>query len=151
MLTRIAVLVLLCSSVLVEVGLEKPYNSKCDVYSFGILFWQMYATKTPFELYGMKSLKSRVWEGEHKRPFIKESWPVPIKSLMRRAWAADPKERPSFMQISKILKNECVRVRNGDDSGLEHSRRRSTFVFRGARGQLASTTLTEAPTAVAVA
>jgi serine/threonine protein kinase len=131
--------------------MEKPYNSKCDVYSFGILFWQMYAAKTPFELYGMKSLKSRVWEGEQKRPFVQEAWPVPIKSLMRRAWAADPKERPSFMQIYKILRNECVRVRNGDDSGLEHSRRRSTFVFRGSRGKLASTKSTEAPVPTAVA
>ena len=116
--------------------MEKPYNSKCDVYSFGILFWQMHAAKTPLELYGMKSLKSRVWEGEQKRPYVQEAWPVPIKSVMRRAWAADPKEHPSFQQISTILRKECVRVRDGDDSGLEHSRRRSTFVFRGARGQL---------------
>ena len=31
-----------------EVALEKPYNSSVDVYSFGILFWQITSLETPF-------------------------------------------------------------------------------------------------------
>ena len=111
----------------------------CDAYSFSIMFWQMYSDQIPFELFGMKSFKSRVWNGERKRPFVQESWPVPIKSLMRRAWSADPRERPNFTQIYTILKNECVRIRGGNADGLEHQRRRSTFVFRGAKGTRLST------------
>ncbi len=104
----------------------------------------MYADTTPFELYGMKSMKERVWNGENKRPFVQEKWPVPIKSLLRRAWSKEIKERPNFSQIYKILRAECVRIRDGNADGLEHSRRRSTFVFRGAKGsRLASTTSTE--------
>jgi hypothetical protein len=125
------------------VALEQPYNESCDTYSFAILFWQMYSCTTPFELFVMSTMKKRVWSGEHKRPFVQESWPVPIKTLLRRAWSKEIKERPSFPQIYQILRSECVRVRDGDDSGLEHTRRRSTFVFRGARGQLASTADTE--------
>lgn len=125
--------------------MEKPYNQSCDVYSFGILFWQMYSCKTPFELYGMKSLKNRVWSGENKRPFVQEDWPVPIKSLLRRSWSIEIKERPTFNQIYKILRNECVRVRDGNDDGLEHSRRRSTFVFRGAKGGTLTSTKTAIP------
>jgi hypothetical protein len=87
----------------------------------------------------MKSLKSRVWEGENKRPFVDESWPVPIKTLLRRSWSNQINERPGFHQITKILRSECVRVRDGKEDGLEHTRRRSTFVFRGARGTLTST------------
>ena len=123
--------------------MEKPYNQSVDAYSFAILFWQMYSCQTPFEIYTMSKLKERVWTGEHKRPFVQEAWPVPIKSLLRRAWSQEIKERPSFNQIYKILRNECVRVREGNDSGLEHSRRRSTFVFRGARAALTSTKTTE--------
>lgn len=87
----------------------------------------------------MKSLKNRVWGSEHKRPFVQEAWPVPIKTLLRRAWNHDINERPAFSAITKILRSECVRVRDGNEDGLEHTRRRSTFVFRGARGQLTST------------
>jgi serine/threonine protein kinase len=125
-----------------EVALEQHYNEKCDVYSFALMLWQIYALKTPFELYGMKSMKSRVWSGELKRPFVDAAWPVPIKSLLKRAWSRDLSKRPGFPQISKILRAECVRVRDGNEDGLEHSRRRSTFVFRGTRGQLETTKTT---------
>ena len=120
--------------------MEQKYNEKCDTYSFAILFWQMYSTKTPFELYTMKALKAKVWTDPGKRPFVDESWPVPIKTLLRRSWSANIDERPNMAQIYKILRTECVRCRDGDDSGLEHQRRRSTFVFRGAKGTLTSTT-----------
>lgn len=125
-----------------EVANEKPYNQLCDSYSFAILFWQMYSDKTPFEVYGMKSMRERVWNGENKRPFVQEDWPVPIKSLIRRAWSPEISERPNFTQIYKILRNECVRVRDGNADGLEHQRRRSTFVFRGAKGGKLTSTKT---------
>ena len=121
-------------------GKEEPYNELCDTYSFAILFWQMYSDQVPFEVYGMKSLKERVWNGEHKRPFVQESWPVPIKTLLRRAWSKDIHERPNFAQMYKILRSECVRIRDGNCDGLEHTRRRSTFVFRGGRGTRLSST-----------
>lgn len=94
----------------------------------------MYACKTPFELYGMKSLRTRVWTGELKRPFVQDCWPAPVKSFLKHAWSQDPKERPTFQNVYKMLKDECVRLRGGDESGLEHSRRRSTFVFTGTSG-----------------
>jgi len=118
-----------------EVANDQPYNSSCDAYSFGIMFWQMYSDTVPFELYGMNAMNSRVWNGEKKRPFVQESWPVPVKSLMRRAWSVNIKDRPNFTQIYTILKKECVRIRGGNDDGLEHHRRRSTFVFQGAKGK----------------
>lgn len=122
-----------------EVALEQHYNEKCDVWSFALMLWQMYALKTPFELYSMKLLKSRVWAGEKKRPAVDASWSVPVKNLLKRAWSHDLQQRPGFSQVSKILRAECVRVRDGNEDGLEHNRRRSTFVFRGSRGQLDTT------------
>jgi serine/threonine protein kinase len=116
-----------------EVGNEQPYNASCDIYSFAILFWEMFGCKVPFELYTMKSLKAKVWNDPHKRPFIQEAWPDSIRMLLERAWSHDISERPNMTEITKILRNECVRCRGGDDSGLEHGRRRSTFVFRGAK------------------
>lgn len=105
----------------------------------------MYALKTPFELYTVRSLKAKVWAGENKRPYVDPGWPVPLKNLLKRAWNKDAKERPSFQQITKILRSECVRVRDGNEDGLEHSRRRSTFVFRGANRLDASKNLPKSP------
>jgi hypothetical protein len=118
-----------------EVALEKPYGFSCDAYSFAILFWQIYSCKTPFEVYGMKSLRTRVWGEEQKRPYIQPDWPVTIKTLLEKSWNQNVKERPTFQQIYNILREECVGARDGDEEGLEHSRRRSTFVFTGKSGK----------------
>lgn len=113
-----------------EIAREEPYNMTCDVYSFALLFWQMLALEKPFSKYGMSDIKSRVHNGE-SRPKMDDSWAVPIKLLLKKSWATNWKERYQFKNITPILRKEIVRIRSGDDSGLEHQRRRSTFVFRG--------------------
>jgi len=102
----------------------------CDVYSFALLLWQCLALEKPFPNYGISDIKSRVHNGE-SRPKVDDSWPVPVKLLLKKSWSSDWKERFKFQGITQILRQEIVRIRSGDDSGLEHSRRRSTFVFRG--------------------
>ena len=112
-----------------EVALGKPYNESCDVYSYSILFWEMWSCRTPFQLYKMSTLKERVWGGEIKRPLIQQDWPQSIKNMLSRGWSANPNERLTFDAIYKILKTECVSIRGGDETGLEHNRRRSTYIF----------------------
>ncbi|CAB9504192.1 activated protein kinase catalytic subunit alpha-1 [Seminavis robusta] len=116
-----------------EVAFGKPYNSTCDTYSFCILLWQMLALTTPFEVYTVKKLKERVWSSMEKRPLINETWSANLKLLLKRGWANDLTVRFTMKQVEGILRKECIRIRDGNDSGLEHQRRRSTFVFRGSK------------------
>ena len=83
----------------------------------------------------MKSLRTRVWGKEKKRPYIQPHWPAAIKDLLEKSWDEDIKVRPTFQQIYKILREQCVGARDGDEEGLEHVRRRSTFVFTSKSGQ----------------
>jgi len=112
-----------------EVGNEEPYNEKSDVYSFAILFWEMLSTKCSFDGYTMKSLCEEVWNGPMVRPVIEPSWSESIKQLLTSTWDANFRERPDFGTITEDLRKEIVELRGGDDSGLEHTKRRSTFVF----------------------
>ena len=112
-----------------EVALEKPYNATCDSYSFAIMLWEMMALVEPFQLYTMKSLRAKVWEGG-KRPGVREEWSVALKLCLKRSWNEDLHARNTMKEIARILRKECVRCRGGDEEGLEHNRRRSTFVFR---------------------
>ena len=80
---------------------------------------------------------------------VSPSWK--LLSLLRRAWSANIDERPDMSAIYKILRTECVRCRDGDESGLEHQRRRSTFVFRGSKGNALLTTKQAAATAATAA
>lgn len=116
-----------------EVALGKPYNGTCDTYSFCLLLWQMLALTTPFEVYTVKRLKERVWSSMEKRPLVGDSWPTSIKLLLKRGWANDVSNRFTMAQVEGTLKKECIRLRDGDSNGLEHQRRRSTFVFRGSK------------------
>jgi serine/threonine protein kinase len=53
-----------------EVGMEKPYNELCDVYSFGVLLWEMMALIKPYSKIDMVGLISKVWKNspDAKRP-----------------------------------------------------------------------------------
>lgn len=113
-----------------EVASGKPYNERCDSYSFAILLWEIMALATPYEMYTPKSLREKVYNGPHQRPKIEESWSNAIKTCLKRSWAGDLHTRTSMAQVRSVLRTECIRVRGGDDAGLEHNRRRSTFVFR---------------------
>lgn len=114
-----------------EVGNSQPYNATCDSYSFCILLWQMLLVKTPYELYTPASLRAKVYNGENRRPPIAEdSMNQAMKLCLKRGWVQNLHERSTMEQICCMLKKECVRVREGNEQGLEHIRRRSTFVFR---------------------
>lgn len=89
----------------------------------------MLSTKTPFELYTMKSLSEKVWNGEMKRPSILKDWAPTIKTLLEQMWTPAFRTRPDFPTVTETLRKEIVQLRGGDDEGLEHVKRRSTFVF----------------------
>lgn len=110
------------------------YCTDSDTYSFAILLWEMMALKPPFELYTLKLLQQRVYDkdgnGEQKRPFVPDDWPHVMKDLLEAGWSADISHRPTMAKVQTKLRKECVRVRDGDESGLEHNRRRSTHVYQ---------------------
>jgi hypothetical protein len=89
----------------------------------------MLALEKHFHGYLLKDIRAKVYNGE-SRPRIDESWPLFIKLLLKRCWAKDWTERYHFPEIAEILRKELVKARKGDVSGLDHQRRRSTFVFR---------------------
>ncbi|KAL7529785.1 hypothetical protein ACHAXR_005473 [Thalassiosira sp. AJA248-18] len=86
-----------------EVCQVMPYGLSADVYSFGILFWEMLTLKAAFEKYTReKHYKEVVVEG--KRPKISKSWPFVIKNLLERCWHELPSERPTFQAVCELIK-----------------------------------------------
>ena len=112
-----------------EVANREPYNEKCDIYSFALVFWEMLALKTPFGKCTMSKLYNEVWNGEEVRPRIDPNWQDPIKLLLERSWNPVLSVRPSFAEVTKTLRKQCIDANGGNDEGLSHSRRRSTFIF----------------------
>ena len=108
-----------------EVANGLSYNETCDSYSFAIVFWQMLHCKVPYEMYTPKSLREKVYNGDHRRPLIDEGLNLSIKLCLQRSWTHDFKVRSNMAEVAGILRKECVSLRGGDSTGLEHQRRRA--------------------------
>jgi Protein tyrosine and serine/threonine kinase len=87
----------------------------------------------PFRGFTIEDMRTKVINGE-SRPKVNESWPQLIKELLKKCWHKDWKERYNFPMIEETLRKELVKARQGDDSGLDHNQRRSTFVFQLIKG-----------------
>jgi len=85
-----------------EVLANRPYTEKADVFSFGILLWELVARKLPF--FGMAPMQvGLAVVNTGLRPPIPRDCPRPLAILMRRCWEQDFRHRPSFKEASKAL------------------------------------------------
>jgi len=78
-----------------EVALGKSYNHSIDVYSFGIILWQIIKGKVPYETMSKKAYINRVVLGK-ERPPLDKGWPKRLTRLIQRCWNDDGDKRPSF-------------------------------------------------------
>eukprot|EP01116_Phalansterium_solitarium_P021849 TRINITY_DN697_c0_g2_i2.p1 TRINITY_DN697_c0_g2~~TRINITY_DN697_c0_g2_i2.p1 ORF type:complete len:514 (-),score=132.79 TRINITY_DN697_c0_g2_i2:155-1696(-) len=86
-----------------EIMLGKPFNEKCDVYSFGIILWQMLTRKEPFSNHTSFQEFRRAVCRDNERPPIPDGTLPGLDRLIRRCWDAEPKVRPSFKEIIYAL------------------------------------------------
>jgi serine/threonine protein kinase len=89
-----------------EVAKDQPYDKSVDVYSFGMLLWEICALEKPYKGYCSKKHMALVVIGG-ERPKMDHAhtshWPAPLQCLMKRCWSSNPEERPSFESITEIL------------------------------------------------
>lgn len=85
-----------------EVILEKRYDTRTDVYAFGIMMWELAARARPFaEIGWMWQVEDHVKAGG--RLEVDSSWIEPYVRLMERCWGQNPAERPPFRAILQKL------------------------------------------------
>ncbi|CAM9561494.1 unnamed protein product [Choristocarpus tenellus] len=86
-----------------EVALGSLYNEKADVYSFGIVLWEMITGRLPYAGFSLQIFHERVVQ-KGERPLLQFSWPVDVKKLLESAWAPNIDDRVSSREANVVLK-----------------------------------------------
>jgi hypothetical protein len=88
--------------------------AKTDVYSFGVLLWQLWTqvvpySQPPYDLPSLPALIEFVVTGKRlPLPPQHVQWPAVVASLIPVCWHAQPTARPEFAEVLTLL-NSCFK------------------------------------------
>ncbi|XP_041660397.1 mitogen-activated protein kinase kinase kinase 7 isoform X2 [Cheilinus undulatus] len=102
-----------------EVFEGSNYSEKCDVFSWGIILWEVITRRKPFDEIGGPAFRIMWAVHNGTRPPLIKNLPKPIESLMTRCWSKDPSQRPSMEEIVKIM-THLMKYFKGSDEPLQY-------------------------------
>ena len=94
-----------------EVIKNLNYNIKADVYSFGIIIWEICVRETPYKDLNQQQISYfvTVKKGRPDLNLLPKDCPKGMKDLMIQCWSDSENERPSFFEVIGKLKE----IQNG--------------------------------------
>ena len=94
----------------------EAFNEKADVYSFGVIMWELASHRLPYQ--GLTALQILQGVPSGLRPPVHRGMcPAAWGELMQRCWHGDPEQRPKAGQLvealEEIMEREAKRVVRG--------------------------------------
>jgi serine/threonine protein kinase len=98
----------------------RPYDSKCDVFSFAILAWEIFTLKEAYKGITPPEFLRRVAAcGE--RPCIPRNLKPLIKLMLAEAWDYDPRKRPNMRRVATMLRGDLNEMSDGDEAVIHRT------------------------------
>eukprot|EP00439_Symbiodinium_sp_Y106_P037483 s2113_g4.t1 len=90
-----------------EVCDSKPYGTKADIWSLGVVFYELLTLEPPFKAMSLAALAIKIVNGEPK-PILNDFYAEEVRGLVRPMLEKDPARRPSAARL--LQKNPLRRV-----------------------------------------
>jgi len=102
-----------------EVLLNKEYDESADLYSYGLVLWELLTGQNPYP--NIKTYSTMVEEvcKAHSRPPIPADCPPGLKALIQACWDEEPSKRPKFSALLSKFDNIMVEGVIRDEHGIK--------------------------------
>lgn len=98
-----------------EVLRSQPYTQKADVYSFGIIAYEILSGLPPYyDTAHDIQLALAVCQGQ--RPQFQIKIPQLLEDLIKKCWDGDPAKRPAASELERILRSWQGEINNQSDT-----------------------------------
>ncbi|RZC89074.1 hypothetical protein C5167_030767 [Papaver somniferum] len=87
-----------------EVLRNERSDEKSDVYSYGVVLWEIATQKIPWDNFNSMQVIGAVGFMD-QRPDIPKEMDPPWVSIIESCWHSDPKCRPTFQELLEMLKD----------------------------------------------
>jgi len=98
------------------------YDETCDIYSAGLLLWELITLKRPFkDQKSVEDFERNVWctNGTQLRPKISAKVPPGLHRLLTRSWSHNFNSRPSAKEFEIALRSEISKLKEEECSDEE--------------------------------
>uniref|UniRef100_A0A3P8ZC97 Mitogen-activated protein kinase kinase kinase 7 n=1 Tax=Esox lucius TaxID=8010 RepID=A0A3P8ZC97_ESOLU len=102
-----------------EVFEGSNYSEKCDVFSWGIILWEVITRRKPFDEIGGSAFCIMWAVHRGTRPPLIKDLPEPIEGLMTHCWDKEPAQRPSMEEVRNTMAS-LMKYFPGSDEPLQY-------------------------------
>ena len=94
-------------------------NEKSDIYSLGVLFWEISSGKPPFSETFIYKISLDIVKGIRETQIDKT--PLKYQQLYEKCWKEEPNQRPDIDEIYKILIEMKSQFNNNEHININNS------------------------------
>jgi len=124
-----------------ETGLDLGYSLPADVYSFGILFWEIWSLKKLFGKFKSSEEMRKAVFTKEERPKICNQWPEYASAIMISCWSKQPSDRPDMPSVKTNLSAIAVHLSKDKSTSQQGNRGRSNSLRMSLTGMIRRKTM----------
>ncbi|KAF9583770.1 hypothetical protein BGW38_008582, partial [Lunasporangiospora selenospora] len=91
------------------------YGTECDIYSFGMLLFEIASNQIPFKTYSDRELPELIVNKSYYEK-VPTSTPKDYADIMTACWLHEPRMRPTTSQVLLILREACRAYEGGEET-----------------------------------